>query len=448
MPGPVEVRVHESAFKLFGAAALMPDLTQLKADRGDRRFEALLLASASIVWWTNAAGEFVEEQPYWRDYTGQAWEEYRGSRWVSCLHPDDRDTIIEDWKAAVSSGGSYFTQGRIWCAKYGSYRAFQTRGVAVRNEQGEIEEWLGALTDIQDTIDIKALLERTQEELAKSRRLRDASQVVESELLLSETRYRLLVEQSVDGIFVASLDGRYLDANQAGCDMLGLSHDELLQATFRDVLIADEHSRIEEEVAKLADGSVHRSEWRFRRKDGTVFFGELAGRKSPDGTLVGVVRDVTERKAHEDRVNSLMRSLQGSEERLQVLVGELQHRSRNLIGVVTALAEMTGRASKTVHDFRAIFGDRLRALARAHGLLSKAPSGHLTFDDLLVSELSAQSDWAEESRRVTLNGPKDIMLRSDLVQNSSDGPARANDQCRQTWCARAKEWATGYLLAR
>ena len=36
-----------------------------------KRFDALLLASASIVWWTNAAGEFVEEQPYWEAYTGQ-----------------------------------------------------------------------------------------------------------------------------------------------------------------------------------------------------------------------------------------------------------------------------------------------------------------------------------------------------------------------------------------
>ena len=47
-----------------------------------KRFDALLLASASIVWWTNAAGEFVEESP---EYTGQTWDEYRGLPWTSCL---------------------------------------------------------------------------------------------------------------------------------------------------------------------------------------------------------------------------------------------------------------------------------------------------------------------------------------------------------------------------
>jgi PAS domain S-box-containing protein len=137
-----------------------------------KRFDALLLASASIVWWTNAAGEFVEEQPYWQEYTGQTWDEYRGSGWSSAHHPDDRETIITDWKDAVASGGPYFSQGRIWSAKHGAYRAFQTRGIAIRNEQGDIVEWLGALTDVQDTIEIKTLLDRAQVDLAKSMQAR------------------------------------------------------------------------------------------------------------------------------------------------------------------------------------------------------------------------------------------------------------------------------------
>src|SRR5215470_19888719 len=105
-----------------------------------QRLDGMLLASVSIVWWTNAAGEFVEEQPYWEAYTGQTWEEYRGSSWTSRLHPDDRNNIIADWAKAVASGGPYFTQGRVWSAKHGAYRAFQTRGIAIRNERDEIVE--------------------------------------------------------------------------------------------------------------------------------------------------------------------------------------------------------------------------------------------------------------------------------------------------------------------
>jgi PAS domain S-box-containing protein len=134
----------------------------------DRRFEALLLASASIVWWTNAEGEFVEEQPYWQQYTGQTWQEYQGAGWTSSLHPDDRQSIRADWQSAVASGSPYLNQGRIWSAKHNGYRAFQTRAIPIKDEQGQIEEWLGALTDVQDTIDIKVLLDRTQTDLANS----------------------------------------------------------------------------------------------------------------------------------------------------------------------------------------------------------------------------------------------------------------------------------------
>jgi PAS domain S-box-containing protein len=72
------------------------------------------------------------------------------------------------WASAVASGSPYCVQGRIWSAKHKGYRAFRTRGVPVRNERGEVEEWLGALTDVQDTIDMEALLDRTQADLADS----------------------------------------------------------------------------------------------------------------------------------------------------------------------------------------------------------------------------------------------------------------------------------------
>src|SRR5215469_16188342 len=116
----------------------------------DRRFEALLLASADIVWWADGNGEFVEEQPYWREYTGQTWEEYRGSGWLAVLHPDDAAAITADWYQAITRGLPYFTQGRIRSAKHNAYRTFQARGIPVRNDSGRVVEWLGTLTDIQD----------------------------------------------------------------------------------------------------------------------------------------------------------------------------------------------------------------------------------------------------------------------------------------------------------
>src|SRR5258707_423836 len=57
------------------------------------------------------------------------------------------------------------------------YRTFQTCGILVKDQRGQVEEWLGALTDIQDAIDIKVLLARTQTDLAGSLKALRASEV-------------------------------------------------------------------------------------------------------------------------------------------------------------------------------------------------------------------------------------------------------------------------------
>jgi two-component sensor histidine kinase len=110
-------------------------------------------------------------------------------------------------------------------------------------------------------------------------------------------------------------------------------------------------------------------------------------------------------------------ALRESQERLQAVVAELQHRTRNLISVVSVIADKTLRASKTSDDFRASFQDRLGVLGRALGLLFRAEGRRVTFDELIDTELAAQSVSVGEHGAVTLDGPKGIPLRSRTVQS-------------------------------
>jgi PAS domain S-box-containing protein len=140
---------------------------------------------------------------------------------------------------------------------------------------------------------------------------RQAADVIEhvqitSALRQSEERYRLLAEQVTDGIFVADRHGRYLDANRAGCEMLGYKLEELLALSIPDVLAPDELQRLPAQYERLATGRSLQNEWRCKRKDGSVFIGELVGRQFPDGRLQGVLRDVTERKRAEAQAQAIM----------------------------------------------------------------------------------------------------------------------------------------------
>jgi len=102
------------------------------------------------------------------------------------------------------------------------------------------------------------------------------------------------------------------------------------------------------------------------------------------------------------------------QERQSVLVAELQHRTRNLITVVSAISRRTQRKSKCLDDFEQRFGDRLAALSRVQGLLSNLSAGErVTFDELLQSELSA---IAAPEDAILLDGPAGIELRSATVQ--------------------------------
>lgn len=102
------------------------------------------------------------------------------------------------------------------------------------------------------------------------------------------------------------------------------------------------------------------------------------------------------------------------QERQQVLVGELQHRTRNLMSVVKATADRTGASSEDFAQFRHSFGDRLEALARVQALLSRlSDADRISFDELIRSELGALHGTDD---RVTLSGPPGIRLRSSMVQ--------------------------------
>lgn len=132
--------------------------------------------------------------------------------------------------------------------------------------------------------------------------VRDISERKKAEAALqaSEERYRNLVEQSSDGIFISDAQGRYLDVNSAGCEMFDYTRDEILRLSIADLVAPEEVLRVALELAHLLGGSPARSEWRFQRKDGTFFYGEVNARQLPDLRLLATLRDVSDRKQAED----------------------------------------------------------------------------------------------------------------------------------------------------
>ena len=136
---------------------------------------------------------------------------------------------------------------------------------------------------------------------------------LQERLRAAEARLRLLVDDAADGIFITDANGRYLDVNPAGCAAFGFTREEMLARSIADILAPEEQARLGDEIARLHGGNPIRSEWRFLRKDGSTFFGEISGRRLPDSRLIGVLRDISSRKRVEER-------LQESEARYRLIV--------------------------------------------------------------------------------------------------------------------------------
>jgi PAS domain S-box-containing protein len=144
----------------------------------------------------------------------------------------------------------------------------------------------------------------------------------------SRNRERSLFEQSADGIFIADLDGRYTDVNQAGCAMLGRSRDEILGKDIVDLIPAEDVPRLQAVKDALLRGGVDVREWRIRRKDGTYMPVEVSTKILPDGRWEGLVRDISERIRAE------------SEQHFLTTVGETLASSLNVEEIVCEVADL------------------------------------------------------------------------------------------------------------
>ncbi len=130
----------------------------------------------------------------------------------------------------------------------------------------------------------------------------------ENKLKNSESRYRGLFENVVDGVYIASRVGDLITVNPALVEMLGYSSAEELKNAGRTTMLYVNPIDRERVFARLeSQGFVKNFEYRLRRKDGTeiVVLENSRAIRDDDGNVVaheGTITDITERKIAETRV--------------------------------------------------------------------------------------------------------------------------------------------------
>ncbi len=130
---------------------------------------------------------------------------------------------------------------------------------------------------------------------------------VEQALHETQQRFRHLFEGSPDAIFVQDPTGRILDVNPAGCELHGMTRQELLGLQVEALTSAGVWQSMVEELPRMAPSQVHQIEGFSRRKDGREVPVEVRASKvsySQEPALLFHVRDITARRMAEEALRT------------------------------------------------------------------------------------------------------------------------------------------------
>ncbi|WP_162630715.1 CheR family methyltransferase [Paracoccus endophyticus] len=260
---------------------------------------------------------------------------------------------------------------------------------------------------------VREVAERTRAAAGRAR--------AEAALRRTEAQLTAFGEASSDLLWIRDADTLAFEYVSPAFDrVFGRPRDEALGGDTLEgwlgLIVPEDRERARDAVERLRAGERLVFEYRATRpSDGQVRLIRDAGFpiRGPDERVLwiaGVGHDATQEAA--------------SAERLTVLVAELQHRTRNLLGVVRSVMEQTLNGSTSLDDFNARIRERLGALARVNGLLSRlSEDDRIDFDELIRSELDAHGvlGGGGTGPRVRLRGPRKIRLRSSTVQTLALG---------------------------
>lgn len=374
------------------------------------RFLRLLTPASMPSHWLagiiDRTGHFIARVPHNERYVGQL----ASTGWRNIM---DRDGIFE----FNSLEGDPIVQGT-------SHARSWSIGVAARKEALEADAWsasrpafmlglgisglslllaafvartiLKPLREVRDKA--QGLLAGSQAALTSGapevQELWNALQTAVRHQQLSQSRFVSTFENAGVGMAHLDLEGHWLAVNNRLCEVTGYSREEMLTKRWQDLTDPADVSTDLEKQVDLVEGKIssYNVEKRYTRKDGTRIWVAVAVTLARTATgapdyLISVTRNISARKEAEDRNRLLLR--------------EVNHRSKNLLTVVMAVARHT--RARTAAELVDRFAERVQALSTGQDLLIRNDWKGMAIEQLIRGQLGHLTDLID--RRIELSGP-------------------------------------------
>ncbi len=214
------------------------------------------------------------------ELTGYTPEELINNSLVSyhdLIVEEDRQMVWEEVQKHLKVQEPFKLEYRIRTSS-GELKWVWERGRGIFDEAGQLKNLQGIITDVTDRKEM------------------------EFKLRENEKKFRSYVENAPLAVFIASEDGRLLEANERACKLTGYSEEELLEMKVPDLHPPEISEDVKKAFGELLKKGEMKADFPYLRKDGTKGYFLLNAVELPRSRFLGFALDITKRKEAQQKL--------------------------------------------------------------------------------------------------------------------------------------------------
>ncbi|WP_420266582.1 PAS domain S-box protein [Candidatus Magnetominusculus dajiuhuensis] len=266
------------------------DITQRKIIEEQReQFRKFFNSSEDLMVMADPNGAFKSTNPACTKVLGYSESELLSKPFIDFVHPDDRQSTLDEMARQIQRGYSLNFENRYVC-KDGSFRYLSWHANFIA-EEGITYATARDITD---------------------RKMLEISLIKASEVRIRlEERYKRILSASIEGFWMLDMEGNILQANEAYCKMSGYTQEELTHMNVRDIDAIETPEETKRRLMTIEEIGCVRFESKHRCKGGRIMDVDVSVNFiKQDNIMFSFIRDITSRKQMEEAIRQQNLNLQ------------------------------------------------------------------------------------------------------------------------------------------